>query len=58
MPKTAIFFAALFVTICISAIIPTPNNVNGGSVKMFFIIFVTVFFKVVFELIWTKFFKK
>ena len=56
--KIAIFCAAVFITIAASALIPTPNNVSGGTAKMLFIIFGTVFFKAIFEWTWLKVFKK
>ena len=58
MPKTKLFFAALFVAVCFATLVPTPNNVNGGTAKMLFIIITTVFFKVIFEWMWGKLFKK
>jgi len=54
IPKRTIFFVALFLVICLSALIPTPNNVNGGTAKMFFIIFVTIIFKAALEWIWGR----
>ena len=57
-PKRILFFAALFLAVGISIIIPTPNNVNGGTAKMLFIIFATVLFKAIFEWTWGKVFKK
>ena len=54
IPKGGIFVAALAVTAGVSVLIPTPNNVNGGDAKMFFIIFGTVFLKALIEWGWKR----
>ena len=58
LPKKTIFFTAMFAAIGLSVLIPTPNNVNGGTAKMIFIIFVTVCFKIIFEWAWQQHFRK
>lgn len=57
-PKTGIFFVSLVVAIGVAALIPTPNNTNGGTAKMLFIIFATVLIKVVIEWAWRRVFTK
>ena len=58
LPKRTIFLVALFLVICLSALIPRLNNVNGGTTKMFFIIFGTIIFKAALEWKWGRSFRK
>jgi Mg2+/citrate symporter len=52
--KRRIFWAALLVAGVLTTLVPTPNHVHGGAIKMVFMIFLAVALKVLFEWIWDR----
>ena len=52
--KRRIFWLALLIAGVLGSLIPTPNRTYGGAMKMFFILFLWVGLKALFEWIWCR----
>jgi hypothetical protein len=52
--KRRIFWIALVIASVLGVLTPTPNRTYGGAMKMFFILFVWVGLKTLFEWIWCR----
>jgi len=52
--KRRIFWIALLIACVLGIFMPTPNRTYGGAMKMFFILFLWVGLKALFEWIWCR----